>query len=128
MAVSPNGNFLFVANNGDLDTATNGNVAAFTINSSTGALTPATGSPFTAGTNPKNVAVDPSGRFVYVTNEDAGEAPIAAAVRLAAAAAAPGDGGLSGFSVNQETGVLTPIPGSPFTTNVGPEGVTLTQH
>src|SRR5437879_9124175 len=53
--------FAFVAN------FASGDVSAFTINASTGALT-AVGSPVAVGTNPISIAVDPGGRFDYVAN------------------------------------------------------------
>jgi DNA-binding beta-propeller fold protein YncE len=58
--------FAYVANRG-----TN-NVSAYTVNASTGALTPVAGSPFAAGSFAEGVAVDPAGKFEYVkkTSED----------------------------------------------------------
>jgi 6-phosphogluconolactonase (cycloisomerase 2 family) len=55
------GKFLFAANFGS------NNVSGFLINSD-GSLTAMSGSPFTAGSSPSDVTVDPSGSFVYVTN------------------------------------------------------------
>jgi DNA-binding beta-propeller fold protein YncE len=49
--VDPTGKFAYVANYGA------GNVSGFAINSTTGALTAVSGSPFAAGTNPVSVAV-----------------------------------------------------------------------
>jgi len=46
----------------------NGDVSAFTINQTTGVLTPATGSPFLADAAPSTVAVDTTGQFAYVGN------------------------------------------------------------
>ena len=40
----------------------------YAINATTGALTAVKGSPFTAGTDPEYVAVDPAGKFAYVPN------------------------------------------------------------
>jgi 6-phosphogluconolactonase (cycloisomerase 2 family) len=108
IAVSPDGKFVFVANNGDVDTATSGSVSAFSLNASTGALTAVAGSPFTAGPNPKRLAVDPSGKYLYTTNEDSDN--------------------MSAFSINAGSGVLTAITGSPFATNIGSEGVTVTHQ
>jgi 6-phosphogluconolactonase len=65
-------------------------IAAFSIASGTGALTPVPGSPFSAGATPTAV-VFASG-FLYVLN----------------------NGGISGYSVNSNNGVLTPLAGSPF--------------
>jgi 6-phosphogluconolactonase (cycloisomerase 2 family) len=108
--ISPSGKFLYVANLGDPEStpAVPGSVLAFSINSSTGALTAVPGSPYTAGANPKRIAADPSGKFVYVTNEDTNN--------------------LSVFSVNSTTGALTEISGSPFATGIGSEGVTITHQ
>jgi 6-phosphogluconolactonase len=51
---------------------TDGNILAFTINTSTGALTAVSGSPFTGVDRPDAVAADSSGRFAYVTNDSSG--------------------------------------------------------
>ena len=48
------------------------NVSAYTIDPATGALTAIPGSPFSAGADPVSVAVDPSGKFVYVANNAVG--------------------------------------------------------
>src|SRR5947209_18061859 len=47
-----------------------GSVSAYTIDGNTGALTPIPGSPFPAGSLPRFVTVDPSGRFLYVPNSN----------------------------------------------------------
>jgi 6-phosphogluconolactonase len=108
IATSPTGDFVFVANNADMDTESTGNVSAYTINTSTGALTAVAGSPFAAGPNPKRLAVDPTGGFLYVSNEDSDNMTV--------------------FSINPTTGVLAQITGSPFVTNVGSEGITIAQQ
>jgi 6-phosphogluconolactonase (cycloisomerase 2 family) len=54
--------FAYVVNNGS------DNVSAYAIDTATGALTEVAGSPFAAGVGPTAIAVDPSGRFAYVTN------------------------------------------------------------
>jgi 6-phosphogluconolactonase (cycloisomerase 2 family) len=58
VAVDPTGKFAYVANQGGL--LTNGNVSAYSIGAN-GALTQLTslGSPFTAGTNPRSIAITP---------------------------------------------------------------------
>ncbi len=102
LATDPAGKFLFVAE------SNTSQVAAFTINS-TGQLTKVAGSPFAAGLFPVEAAVDRSGKFLYVSNnQDA-------------------LGSISGYTINSSTGVLTPIPGSPFSTlvNGGPVGLTV---
>ena len=56
------GGFAYVANFSD------NNMSAYTIDGTTGALTPVPGSPVPAGVNPYSVAVDPTGQFAYVAN------------------------------------------------------------
>jgi 6-phosphogluconolactonase (cycloisomerase 2 family) len=88
VTVDPTGKFLYVAINQGND------ISGYLINSSTGALTPISGSPFSAGSVPMTVRVDPSGRYAYVTNANSNN--------------------LSAYSINSTTGALTPIAGSPF--------------
>jgi 6-phosphogluconolactonase len=79
-------------------------VYAFTIRPGTGVLTPVAGSPFvTAGTSSANfpqpatlMTVDQTDQFLYVSTS----------------------GGISGYTIDQNTGALTPIAGSPFGTDV----------
>jgi DNA-binding beta-propeller fold protein YncE len=44
------------------------NVSAYSIDATTGALTPIVGSPVSAGTDPFSVAVTPVGHYLYVAN------------------------------------------------------------
>jgi 6-phosphogluconolactonase len=99
VAVDPTGKFAYVANKGD------NTISAYTINATTGALTPIPGSPFAAGDAPFSVAVDPTGKFAYVTNS----------YFL--------DNTVSGFTINAVSGALTPIPGSPFAAGRSPLGI-----
>ena len=74
VTVDPSGRFAYVANN--FNGVGGNSVSAYTIDATTGALTPVDVDPvtpgaqnsFRAGTNPRSVTVDPSGRFVYVAN------------------------------------------------------------
>jgi 6-phosphogluconolactonase (cycloisomerase 2 family) len=91
------GKFLFAA-----DDANNA-IASFTVNSSTGALTAVSNSPFTTGTTtePVQLAVDASNSFVYSSD-------VASVV-----------GGVSAFTLTSSggsAGALTAVPGTPFTT------------
>jgi 6-phosphogluconolactonase len=61
LVMDPAGQYLYVAN-----TASN-NVSSFSIDSSTGVLTAVTGSPFPIGAGALNMAVSPTGNFLYVT-------------------------------------------------------------
>ncbi len=73
-----------------------------------GKLTPIAGSPFSTGkSGSTSVAVDPAGRFVYATNQFAG------------------DNDISGFQIDCDTGRLTPIHGSPFKAGSGPSAVAI---
>ena len=100
VTVDPSGRFVYVANQGS------NNVSAYTINQTTGALSPIPGSPFAVGNGPVFVAVDMSGSFVYVTNQ--------------------GDNTVSAFSINPASGALTPVAGSPFNTGTAPVSVVTT--
>ena len=67
IAVEPSGKFIYAAS------PTTGTVSAYSINPSTGALTKISGSPFSDGgyyqgyDYPHTVAIDPAGKFLYVT-------------------------------------------------------------
>ena len=67
VAVDPSSKFAYVANRGDCDSGGLGSVSTYRIDAATGTLN-STGT-IGAGTCPVSVAVDPSGRFVYVANE-----------------------------------------------------------
>ena len=71
-----------------------GTIHVFSLNSLTGALTELPGSPFNAGLVPQQLVVDPTGRFVYVTNSQSHD--------------------ITALSVDPASGTLTEMPGSPF--------------
>ena len=62
VAVHPGGQFLYTTSD-----ATSNNISIFAINQTTGALT-LSGAPATAGSNPRGIAMNPSGTVLYVTN------------------------------------------------------------
>jgi DNA-binding beta-propeller fold protein YncE len=68
-------------------------------------LTPITGSPFTANNAPFRVAIDPSGKFLDVTNNVGGDISVFTI----------------NASTNASTGLLSPIAGSPFGTLTQPK-------
>ncbi len=75
------------------------NISAYVLNPANGILTPLFGSPFSSAVgSPNDLAVHPTGKFLYV-------APF-------------GGGSVRGFSIDS-AGPLTPVPGSPFTTDAG---------
>lgn len=111
VTVDPLGRFAYVAN--ECRSASRcrfGNVSAYTINSSTGALRAVAGSPFPAGSAPLSVTVDSSGRFAYVVNY----------CNSSCAA-----GTVSAYTINGSTGALTAVAGSPFATGNGPRSLSV---
>ncbi|HWV47541.1 MAG TPA: beta-propeller fold lactonase family protein, partial [Nitrospira sp.] len=102
LMISLDGRFLYVANGG-------GNVSAFTIGGD-GLLTLVLNSagnlnPVSAGTNPIALTMSPDGRFLYVANQG---------------------GRVSAYTVNTETGPLTPLTalvGNPFPTGTTPSAI-----
>jgi len=102
VAIPPSGKFAYAAAQ-----YSNG-VFAYSIDSISGALTEIPGSPFPAGSDPYFVAVDPSGRFVYTANFYFDQLY---------------SGNVSGYTVDAATGVLTPVPGSPFRSGYNPGGI-----
>lgn len=106
VAVDPSGRFAYVANQGSHD------VSAYRIDATSGALTQVAcataancnGANFMAGTEPRSIAVDPSGRFVYVANQSSGD--------------------VSAFEIDTATGALTNSK-VPVTAGSGPRSVTV---
>jgi 6-phosphogluconolactonase len=106
VAVTPDGKFLFVANQFD------GTVSSFAVDGTSGALTP--GPIVPAGTAPSGMAITPDGGFLYVSNA--------------------GSSNVSGFAVCNQIvtscsvptspdGTLTPVLGSPFSAGLGPSAI-----
>jgi len=95
VASDPAGRFLFVGNRNA------GSISVFQINPITGALVPAPGSPFFAFNLDfaAVLAVDGTGKFLYV-GQNLPPLPIYA------------------FSIDQNTGALSPVAGSPFSLHV----------
>jgi 6-phosphogluconolactonase len=79
-----------------------GNVSAYIIDATNGALIPVTGAPFAAGQAPFWVTVDPAARFAYVANLG---------------------NNVSAYSIDATTGALSPVPGSPFNSGGNPSSV-----
>jgi YVTN family beta-propeller protein len=91
VVVDPSGKFAYVANGGaNGGVSAPSNVAMYTINATTGALTSI--GTIAAGTDPASIAMDPSGKFAYVANENAGSA-----------------GNVSMYAINATTGALASI-------------------
>jgi 6-phosphogluconolactonase (cycloisomerase 2 family) len=86
--------FAYVANQSSND------ISGYTVNTTTGSLTPIAGSPFPAGMSPFAVDVDFAGKFACAANQ--------------------GSNDVSTYVVDGTTGVLTPAPGSPFPAGMTP--------
>ncbi len=70
VTVDPKGKFVYVTNSGSVaNTAT---LSSYTINASTGALTPLAGSPLAATSFASSLMVDPTGRVLTVTGSGTG--------------------------------------------------------
>ena len=100
----------------DQETAPNATVLGYAQNTSTGVLTPLSGTTFnttlktwqgiSAGVAPSAIAADPTGRFVYVTDQTANQ--------------------IYGFGIaNQTSGNLTALKSSPYGTGLFPVSITI---
>jgi len=95
--VAPSGNFVYVTNHG---TST---ISVYSVNSTSGALTPVSGSPFSipppseCNAEPYGAAIGPSGQFLYVADY--------------------GCSSISIFYLNAATGVPAQISSSPIFIN-----------
>jgi 6-phosphogluconolactonase len=107
VAVSKSGKFLYVANQ------LANFVSAFSINTTSGALT-ALGVPFyNVGIAPSGLGVTPNGGFLYVANAGADSNNISAFAICDLVVT-------SCNNVNNPDGTLTPVAGSPFPAGLGP--------
>jgi 6-phosphogluconolactonase (cycloisomerase 2 family) len=150
LAVDPTGTYAFSADTGV--TTSTGDVSVYKINASTGALTEVKGSPFSVGTEPSGVAIDPTGKYAYVScygSSNIYAFTIASSGALTAIKGSPfpagtepdyvavdpkgkyvyvpnyGSNNVSGFSIGSG-GALTALSGSPFKTGGGEAaGVTI---
>jgi 6-phosphogluconolactonase (cycloisomerase 2 family) len=135
--------FIFVA----LPTANS--VAAFSVDSASGALAPVPGSPFPTGKMPSALATDFTGTYLVVANEmdnTVSAFSIAANGSLSSLPGSPfsvgtspsgvafdnlqrlyvansGSNNLSAFSINSTSGAVTPVPGSPFPAGTQPNAI-----
>lgn len=105
LAVSPTGNFLYVANN-----FTN-TVSAFSFDGSSGALTPVPGSPYAVALNPSGLAISPAGTFLLVANTGSNNVS-SFAICLAVSS-----------TCTVANGAMTQVPNSPFSAGIGPVAI-----
>ena len=109
VSVTPSGHFLYVSNQDDAT------ISAFELNKAGDELTPVPGSPFATGLRPRYITIDPGSRFAYVINFGVDPLPTRDAACTGAYGNARGRGcTISVFRIDQNTGSLSDIPGSPF--------------
>jgi DNA-binding beta-propeller fold protein YncE len=104
-AVGTTPRYAYVTNYNSANLSASSNVSAYTVDSSTGALTAVSGSPFAAGTGPYSVTVDPSGKFTYAVNYFSNN--------------------VSAYTIDSSTGALTVVSGSPFAAGLQPTSVAI---
>jgi len=97
--VAPNGKHLYVNAPSQFSQS---HVVAYTINTTTGALKPVAGSPFSVPGEDLSMDIDETGKFLYTANGNT----------------------ISGFHINSTTGALTAVPGSPYSAS-GNTGITI---
>jgi 6-phosphogluconolactonase len=81
------------------------NISVYSVDSTTGALTQVSGSPFPTGFAPEAISLDPLNQFVYVGNYFSGD--------------------VYGYAINFTTGALSPVSGSPFPVGNALRGVSV---
>lgn len=99
VTADPTGKFVYVS--GGSQAGLNG-VATFSVNSSTGMLTLVTPAPTPGGSAPWALAVDPTDRYLYMTNNDST---------------------ISGYTIDNASGVPTQMANSPFTAGGATRGI-----
>src|SRR5229473_6002276 len=142
VVVTPSQAFLYVAEG-------NVGIAGYAINNINGGLTPVPGSPFLTG-RMFSVAMHPGGKFlvavrgsgigVYAIDPSSGSltliqtvsggSPVSAAIDPTGSfvfTANVNSNSVSAFTINQNTGILTGVAGSPFAAGPSPQSVAI-QH
>lgn len=112
ITVHPSGEFAYVVNQGNGSTTGN-SISAYSINTTTGALSAidANGAStsyqasIATESQPYTITIDPLGRFAYVANDFSNN--------------------VSAYTINQMTGALTPVAGSPFAAGTNPRSVVI---
>ena len=93
VAVHPSGTLIFAARD---EQHPGDGVAVFQLQSN-GSLVPAAGSPYATQIAPQALVVDPSGKYLYVADQSGYQ-----------------ESYIDAFSIDDTSGALTPLPGSPF--------------
>lgn len=145
-AFSPDGKNLYVVD----QNSSGGAVSGYSIDATSGVLTPLAGSPFAAGSNPYWISFTPNGQFAYVSNFSGNTISVytvSAGVLTAMPTPVPVDGSpqdltidssgthlfvpvssgssngaVDVFTINSD-GTLTKVTGSPYAVGIGPRFV-----
>jgi 6-phosphogluconolactonase len=113
MIISPDGKTMFVADKA-MDPNGNYDILTYTVNSN-GTLTAGSSTPLTDAISPSGLAIDPSGKILFVANQGSAlppPPPSGPAPSCTMPAYAAQCGNISVFTVNGTT--LTELAGSPF--------------
>jgi 6-phosphogluconolactonase (cycloisomerase 2 family) len=104
IVTDPSGSVLYTANDGapTESLARPGSISAFTIDASTGALTPVSGNPQPIAAQ-GSISIDPTGRFLFV----------------------PQLSGVSVYGIDGTSGTLSRVAGSPFAAGTAPNAVSV---
>ena len=94
IAIDPTGEFAYMLRNNNL--RQRNQAFGYKIDAASGALTPVPGSPFEVGKDVRGIAVDPTGKFAYVTDEFEPNKP-------------EHGGKVYGFSIDPHSGALTSV-------------------
>jgi len=109
-ALDPSHRFLYVGSNGNSAVAVPPELNGFRMDPVLGTLSFLAGSPYPHGAlAPVRLVPHPNGRFLYTLNLPAGLAVLPC---LSCA--------VNGHAIDEDTGVLTPVPGAPFGAGTGP--------
>jgi 6-phosphogluconolactonase len=82
-------------------------INAFSIDATSGALTPVAGSPFATAIGPADAQFDTTGHFLYVTHDP------------------QQSNTLFGFAIDAITGALTTVPGAPYVVGTAERGLAI---
>ncbi len=94
IAIDPTGTFAYTLNNNNL--RQKNEAFGYKIDATSGALTQVPGSPFAVGKDVRGIAVDPTGKFAYVTDEFEPNKP-------------EHNGKVYGYSIDPHSGTLTSV-------------------
>jgi 6-phosphogluconolactonase (cycloisomerase 2 family) len=100
IAIEPSGKFAYISNSGSNDVS----ILRMRCASVNTCGEPEVAAAIAAGMQPADIVVDPTGRFVYTANS--------------------GSDDISGYQIDPASGMLTPIPGSPFAAGGSPTTLT----